>query len=163
MVTGHDKDLVIFLGGDYITYVCFEKDEDNFMVISVSPAYGSFYRKEKPRGFESQRSVSSFQRFKNGESIDSAFLPGIWKRVGVSEFFVTDAGAQSVGVNDSEITYTDAYENLRKTKTEYSLSIRRSTLRFAENYRFPSEDAKAKTSIDGTGRCLLYGAKPRSF
>ena len=138
MVTSQDKDLTAFLDGSYIAYVCFEKDADNFRIISITPASPILYEKEKSTPMEAQKAYAFFQQFKDGLSKDFQVLGGTWKRAaGFSEFFNPGPGDQTISLNDSEVTYTDTYENLKKTKTHYSLTIRRSTLRFAQNYRFP--------------------------
>jgi hypothetical protein len=162
LVVAHDKDLIGMLQGDYITYVCFEKDEDVFMLFSISPATPSLYQKQKSSAMETQRSTAFYQKFKNGVGQDFQFLAGTWKRIMDSEYFSTDPGDEGISFNQTELIYTDTYENLRKTKTQYSISIRRSTLRFAANYAFPSEDNKATTSLDDTGHCLFFDVRSTS-
>jgi hypothetical protein len=154
---GQDKDLTAFFGADYITYVCFEKDTDAFRIVSVSSAIPVLYQKEKATLAETQPSVAFYQYFKDGVSKDFEYLSGTWKRVPeISENFYTKPGNQTISLDDSEMTYTDAYQNLNKTQTHYSLSIRRSTLRFAQNFRFPSDDNKTVVNVDETGHCLRY-------
>jgi hypothetical protein len=157
MVTANDKDLTAFLDGSYVAYVCFEQDADNFRIISISPSSEILYEKEKATSVETQKGWAFYQQFKNGVKNDFQVLGGMWKRApGMSEYFYTEPGDQTMSLNDSEVIYTDTYENLKKTKTHYSLTIRRSTLRFAQNYRFPSDDIKTTSNVDETGRCLRY-------
>ena len=157
MVTSQDKDLTSTLDGSYIAYVCFESDADNFRIISIAPSSAVLYEKEKTNLTETQKGYAFYQQFKNGVNNDFQIIGGTWRRApGTSEYFYTEPGDQTISLNDSELTYTDTYENLKKTKTHYSLTIRRSTLRFAQNYRYPSDDNKTTANVDETGRCLRY-------
>jgi hypothetical protein len=157
MLVSQDKDLTSAFDGSYIVYACFERGADIFRIISISSPNPLLYEKEKSTPIESQKSVAFYQQFKNGVSSDFQIIGGTWKHSpGFSEFFNSAPGDQTISVNDAEVAYTDTYENLRKTKTTYTLTIRRSTLRFAQNYRYPSEDNKAVENVDETGRCLHY-------
>ena len=158
MVVSGDQDVTALLSGDgYISYVCFEKAEDTFMIFSVGTPRPPFYVKDKLTKLEVQRGSAFFQKYKNGVSQDFEIIGGKWQRIeGLSENFLPDPGDQEISLSDTELTFTETYSNLKKTKTSHSISIRRSTLRFAETYRFPSDDNKSTENVEDTGHCVRY-------
>jgi len=157
MVTGGDKDVMAFLTGDYIAYVCFEKDEDTFMILSISSPVELLYTKGKSRLLESQPSMAYYQQFKNGVGHGFEVIGGKWQRSTIpSEKFISDPQDEAMSLDDSEITYSETFENLRKSKTNHSITVRRSTLRFAETFRFPADDNKTTNNYENTGHCVRY-------
>ena len=157
MVQGKDKDALAFMTPEYFSYVCFAKDADEFTIFAFSTPISDLYRKDKPSAFESQNSTAFVQGFKNGVSKEFQVLPGKWQRMGaIAEYFSSDMGDQKINASESEISYTETYENLKGSKTYHTVSIRRSTLRFAETFQFPADDKKTTDSFDKTGHCVRY-------
>ena len=164
MVLKKDKELLDALNGVDITYACFEKSRDSFVMIAVQPAEEYRYQKTRAPSLVTQSGWMFFQRYNDGVSEGLRLIVGAWtKGPAVPEYFSADSSNKeaTASFTEDEVTVGFSYENLGKTKTDYTMSIRRSTLRFLETYRFPSENNKTTNSSTDTGHCALV-AKPKS-
>jgi hypothetical protein len=96
MVTKKDKDLMSYIAGVYDAYVCFRKDEDNFVVIVILRPYDSAYRKlpASPRVVEQDGHIF-FQRYKDGLTDDTRVMDGKWRKASaIGGVFRTPKGSE---------------------------------------------------------------------
>lgn len=143
MVYAKDKDLLSSIQGGDHTFVCFRTSEDVFIVISLSSPYDRGFAKPAPgKTASSQFGRVRYKRYKDGISEYIRFAPGTWTReTGMPDTFETKPKAPvSAYMNDDELGVGFSYPNAVKTITDYSLTLRRSTLRFVETYE--AKDAK---------------------
>ena len=159
MVEKNDKDIVSYVSGDYHSYVCFEKDEDNFIIVATYPPLEGLYRRlPSAPSIVQQPSRVLFIRYKQGVSDDFKFVAGVWKKgAGVGEVFVTPRASEtSVSVDNAEIAVEYSFHNLNKNRTHYNFVIRRSTLRFIETWTAPSTKDKSSDQIHEGGHCAEF-------
>lgn len=102
------------------TLVCFRPHEDTFLLISYtnrafSPATGD--------GFV------DYDKYENGVRTGFHTCTGKWRKDDKWSFL-----GVRCWVDDSEITLSYSFENLARSKTNYEIKIRRSTLRFTETF-----------------------------
>lgn len=152
-------------------YVCFRKDSDEFFVISFTEPY--FLKhwdrelKEVVIDTEQTRPGGEFARtYRNGVEDSSVppslFYRGRWSPYGESGLFASekinfkkqDENDPEVGVSidENQLNVGYKYQNRFEKTITYSLTIQRSTGRFAESFR--SESDKVPFS-DSAGRCVF--------
>jgi hypothetical protein len=95
-----------------------------------------------------------YVRYKDGVRDDIQFVLGSWKKFTkdgqAAQFFPAQNSASSPKGNISadEVGIEYSYSNLSNTKTDCSVAIRRSTLRFVENYMWDNPPEKPKKNKD---------------
>jgi hypothetical protein len=59
-------------------------------------------------------------------------------------------------VTEGNVTFSYSFENMAGKKTEYSVKIQRSTLRFVETYQWPNQRGKGEEPNTYSGYCVSY-------
>jgi len=177
MVFASDKQLLSTFQTD-ITFVCWRPYKDVFFTLSYAqPSYEEFTRVGSTTTYQTP-GMLYYVRYKDGVRDDMQYVLGSWKKYTKdggqpAQFFPSqNSAARSLNGNITadEVGIEYSFSNLSNTKTAYSVSIRRSTLRFVENYMWenpPEKPQKAKAadqsqqseptkgSEDITGYCTL--------
>ena len=157
-------------------FVCFREYEDAFLIISFQQPIDRLFRISTPN-ISTQSGMVWYLRFKDGVSDDEQVSGGKWKKLQIGDTpsisFASEPGRESsASINDSEVTFSYTFKNLSGTKTEYSLQIRRSTMRFHEIYQWPHQveekgkgtkpepatpsEAKGSDRSDNSGYCTRF-------
>ncbi len=163
MVDKQDSDVMSTLKTGE-TYVCFRPNADYFMVVNYSDPVLLKPLTSNPTVLRGV-GVGTYSSFKEGilDSIEA--LGGQWtqlKSLGTPPVFsgkgLERGSPTTLTVSDTEVDYSTSYENIGKTKTVYTLQIRRSTLRFSETYIFPTSQSKTATSTESgfSGYCAEF-------
>jgi hypothetical protein len=137
------------------SYACFRLGDDVFFLISLHPATHE----------KGALPLVRYHLFKKGVLDDSrvAYGKSIEQSGGSADFAETKPppsrqlviNAQS-SVTDSEVTVSYTFENGDDTKTEYSVKIGRSTLRFVETYQWRNQKSQGENSNTYSGSCVSY-------
>jgi|SRR5580704_4027882 hypothetical protein len=156
MIENDDQDVTSALktpGG--VAYACFLPGEDEFLIVSFGTPQESLYAPATTPGASKNilKTLDSFVylRFTKGVQNTSNVIFGNWIKykslpdLKPSFSGKADESKSRADVNDSEVEYSYTFDNLRGTKTTYSLQIRRSTLRFNETFDVP-EISQAKNA-----------------
>lgn len=174
MVTNSDPELIRVLYSS-TSFVCFRPNQDVFFTISYhEPQDDSLFVETKSgSGTYEQDSVLSYYRFKSGVVDEFQTFSGKWRKFGKAgqAFFTAAPSAEGGGasVDDTEANVQYGFKNLAGTETAYSVSVRRSTLRFLESYEWgnpapPQEesasnarkDSVSKGADDVSGYCRYF-------
>jgi len=141
------------------SYVCFRPKEDVFVVIHYRAPHPPWTKSENDR--ETQSGFVNFVEYRNGVVSTDRLATGTWSRidpdrVGPMEplFESGEADGSSTPVQidiQAEINVSYDFQNTTNETIGRSLTIRRSTGRFVENFK-PSADAPFEFS----GTCLIY-------
>jgi hypothetical protein len=157
------------LGADRIrsSIVCFDetKDSEVFSVVQ-------FGREKTLIWFDASRNESGavqesndffyFNDFRNGLSNRSEVVPILWKRLMLKDMAgrttVDDVHAESkeraddnyVVITETSVDYGTHFKNAENQEVKYTLQIRRSTMRFGEDF------SSASMTISRHGRCLSF-------
>ena len=182
MVFASDKQLLSIFETD-IAFVCFRPSQDVFFTLSYAqPRYEEFTRVGTTTTYQTP-GMLYYVRYKNGVRDDVQLVFGSWKKytkdgAQPAQFFPSKAaGSPNGNISADEVGMEYSFSNLSDTKTAYNVAIRRSTLRFVENYMWenpPEKPKKSKAadqsqqsdstkgSEDITGYCALFTppAKP---
>ena len=90
---------------------------------------------------------------------------GSWKRdaKGIPEFSDSkppsskaDLVNASASITTDQLRFEYSYKNLASTSTDYTMLIRRSTLRFSERLEAPDSKAKGDVTIEHSGYCASF-------
>jgi hypothetical protein len=143
-------------------FVCFRENEDAFIIVSFEQPKDTDFQKDPKTGAITFPGLASIRRFSKGLSDESKLLFGTWAKAYPTSdptFVSTSKTSDNeVFIDRSELSISYSFTNLGKTKTNYSLQIRRSTLRFLETWQFPgNEKEKADTRTSGSGHCAAFG------
>jgi hypothetical protein len=159
MAVHQDKDLAQSFQSSNDVLVCFRPRADLFFIITFEiPPDDAFVKATKGTGFQSLQ-VMLFSSFKNGVIDTSGYTVGLWTKQhsydsptfdGTHDDKDTDRTFAS-SVNDAEVFYRSSYKNMSKTNTIYTVQIRRSTLRFNEDYTW-DEVPNPKTPTTPVGQ-----------
>jgi hypothetical protein len=155
MIAGKDKDLLVSLRAD-VAVVCFRSGEDVFFLVDYTLPASSSFKKAKDDALQAPAFVF-YSMYKQGVLDAIEVTAGTWTKGTDEMYYRATPGGDSAqaSVSDAEIGFGYVFDNLDKTKTTYSVKIRRSTLRFVEDYRWPNND-KDKTSGSGTNSSTGY-------
>lgn len=160
MVEGNDKDLLSAIQGFDHAFVCFRTDEDTFIVVSISMPYPlTFHKSATDKNLSTAYGRVRYKRYKDGISDYIRFAPGSWVRSeGISDSFETKEGAPvSAFMDDDELSISFKYPNIVKTTSDYTLTIRRSTLRFTETvYVKETKPSKPDYKSSDGGHCTEF-------
>jgi len=153
MVTKGDKDLVNLFNASTPNdvVVCFRPDEDLFFIISYNVPSDTEYRPNAAKNELQVFSFLSYSRYKDGVLDTAGYSFGKWSKIPNFNIPATFAGQgkdNAASISDSEASYSSTFQNLSNTKTNYSVQVRLSTLRFSESYTFqetlpPTKPGKA--------------------
>ena len=168
MVAKQDKDLMGALKNG-TTLVCFRPGEDVFFLISHNrPGDGDFSKSPNPNTLHAFGFLA-YDRYKDGVLDYDAWLIGDWTKSKLldvpASFVAADKGTNANAiVTETEIAYSYTFENLSHTKTNYSVQVRESTLRFSETYTFPDlptpntprAATPSETQANYTGHCAEF-------
>jgi hypothetical protein len=145
MVEKEDYDIIASINALYHSFVCFRPDEDVF-IIFYFPSLTLDYRAVPPNKLiVVAKGHVYYARYKDGLLEYGDVAHGEWVRpnYGPTEdpppgVFHTARSTQPTAlVSDNEIVYGSSFKNLEKSETNYSITIRRSTLRFVETFQAP--------------------------
>jgi hypothetical protein len=171
MLTAGDKDILKKLAPENEAYVCFRADEDVFTVVSVQRPEGHLFQKvATTRDTVEMFAFADFERYASGVSEDWKSFMGKWRKAPLSpiqeaRFSTVGATAQGQGgvyIDDTEVTVSYQWKNLRNTMTSYSLKLRRSTHRLVETLEAPpapQEKDRTTQQITKQGFCAEYNAQ----
>src|SRR5882762_11174254 len=142
MVTKNDSDVLSQVTADE-SFVCFRPADDVFFVLSYRfPGPAAFTIKTAGE-VNQARGLIFYGRFKEGQREESKLAVGTWLS-DTGMFMAAPKTGPSATVIESEITYSYDYQNVKNNTIYYTLRIRKSTLRFAENFSW-IEPGKPKT------------------
>jgi hypothetical protein len=140
MIEKGDGDLLSSINGMYHSVVCFRPGEDVFMVLYFVLPDSLAYRSVSTSKYVlATDGYIGYARYKDGIFDDGDVAQGEWTKTKyTSSVFHSARGTQpSAHVDDNEINYASSFKNLEKTTTDYTFSVRLSTLRFVETYQAP--------------------------
>ena len=146
MVQSKDKDLLSVLSSK-TGMVCFRPDEDMFFVISIyRPSFDDLPKNQTSDIIKN--GMVYYQSYHQGTTDTSHTAYGKWTKTPYSDevtFSSSGATGTVATVDDSEIFFGFEYPNIGRGTTHYSAQVRRSTLRFLEDYQWTikSKDPKA--------------------
>jgi hypothetical protein len=153
MISRKDKDIIGSVTNASAT-ACFRTGEDVFFIIDYRIPPDGVFTKSKEAVLQASGYVF-YSRYKEGVLDNIEVVAGLWiKRPDELSFSSTPGGSldsAQENVSDTEIQFNYSFENLSKTQTTYSTQIRRSTLRFVEEYRWGKND-KDNTSGESSNR-----------
>ena len=169
LVEAKDEDIT----QDDLRYVCFREYGDDFFLITISQPYASpktWYQWDvatklyelnysaKARATFSARSYHA--GVEASTSQPGMFLIGSWQPgLNTMLFNAADSHETTTAYADkSQLTIVRKYESVSDKKIEYSLTIQRSTLRFAEEFNVVGN---AKDSFTQRGRCSEVNPLPQ--
>lgn len=157
MLEGKDQDVLAVLQGGN-TLVCFNETADKFVLIYFAKPPETEYVKTANNMFPSTSGFVSYASFSQGLRDTSHISFGKWRRILLETDFESDPNSNvRASVDDAEIAFSYSFTNLSETKTNYSIQIRRSTLRFTENYQFPqTSKQKGQDRVTETGHCAEF-------
>ena len=162
MVTAKDADILGTMS-HASSYVCFRSNEDVFLIFSIADPYTLKFKKQ-PNGFLQASGWIVFKSYKGGQIDELQIGTGTWETPAEqsSPFFNTvPKDDPNVYINDSQISLNHEFKNLGGGTTNYSLQIRRSTLRATESmqWEIPPKDPKSppnRGTVDYDGRCVAF-------
>lgn len=162
MVLGNDKDILETLNSSTHAFVCFRPAEDVFIILSYNVPYIEL-AKHSSKVAAVVAGTVEYRRYKSGISDDAYIAHGFWMNSptgDVPTFASPLSMPVQASVNNGELAFSFSFENRSHNKTLYSIQLRRSTLRFNEQYRW-DEDIKEpapKGTRDTTFRNIQDGA-----
>ncbi len=149
MVEHQAKDLITALSTN--TYVCFRSNADIFFVISLQQRAGSGY----------VTPLVQYKLFKDGILDDSRIAHGDWQKAldGSYTFRQSKTSEASASVTDDEVHFGYSFKNRKAQVIGYRAQIRRSTLRFSEDYEYPIETDGGHDTNHFTGYCEEFAPR----
>jgi len=177
MLTNRDPDIVETIKqSNYITYVCFQPNDDAFTMLTFSLPTNKWKRTQEcweaerkeiinsPACNKEEQGYQSFisSAYKHGIYNDSFELPFTWVRskslgtVGQSEYKEWAGGRTdgSLVINDTELILSYKFPNKEGSTTAYRMQLRKANKRFVETFE-PSE-GKGIIPITVTGYCSEF-------
>jgi len=165
MISSNDKDILSTI--DHAgTFACFLSGEDSFILITLnSPEDFLFHKSTNPRILEARGEIW-LSKYKKGLTDDFQVADGMWRKiVGDTEsapIFRTSKNstpAPAASAGESEVSFSYSYKNVGGGTTNYSFTMRRSTLRFQQTLQWtlPPKDPKKSAehgSDEDDGYCL---------
>jgi hypothetical protein len=128
-------------------YVCFRQEADIFFVISF----------QQPVGSGHLTSSVHYELFKGGVSDDSRIASGDWRKApGGYIFRQSKTSEVSALVADDEVQVGYSFKNQNGGMTPYRAQIRRSTLQFSEEYKYPAGQDQGRAASNLTGSCQEF-------
>jgi hypothetical protein len=150
MVIANDKQLLSIFQTENIAFVCFRPYQDVFFTLSYAqPTYEEFTRVGSTTTYQTP-GLLYYVRYKDGVRDDMQFVLGSWKKYTKdggqpAQFFPTQNSVGPKGnISADEVGIEYTFSNLSNTKTAYNVAIRRSTLRYVENYMWENPPEKSK-------------------
>jgi hypothetical protein len=153
MIEGHDMTVLQSTSDD--SYACFRPGDDVFFLIS-------FHQATSEKG---AFPLVGYHLFKKGVLDDSRVAYGKWTKQSDGSFDFEETkpppskqlvfNAHS-SITESNVTFSYSFENPTGKKTEYSVKIQRSTLRFVETYQWPNQRGKGEEPNTYSGYCASY-------
>lgn len=161
LVAKNDKSILDSLESGHVAYVCFRTDADLFIIISYSIPYDFQFHKlpDTPRVVRASGDIF-YERYENGVAGDFQTANGEWRKAPASPDlglnFIQPIGNPRASVSEAELEFDHTFDNQMKTKSQYSIQIRRSTLRFVE--KLSATDPAKKTPVNATytGYCAEF-------
>jgi hypothetical protein len=162
MVVAKDDEILSILRTPE-AYVCFRNSEDMFSVISIGLPFNLTFKKQA-NGALLAAGMVTYRRIKSGQNDESQLAFGNWITVNQEQYpFFSSTPKQdpTVSVSESEISLEHSYKNLAGGTTDYTIQIRRSTLRSTETIQWknPGKDAKSppdRGTLDFDGHCSVF-------
>jgi hypothetical protein len=153
LIRSDDKHLREILSTN--SYVCFRPEEDVFLVIAF----------HQPLPNESYGDMIAYERFKNGLSDDFQLAYGTWKRDANGLPALNDSKppadkaalvSGSALITNDQLRFDYSFKNLAANTTDYSIELRRSTLRFSEHFESPETKGKGTVTLEHSGYCVSF-------
>lgn len=146
------------------SYVCFRSDEDVFLIFSFGDPYNLKFKKKEQSGLLQAPGWVVSKRFKTGQIDDLQIGSGAWETVDEEtppSFNTPSKSDPSIYINDSQISLSHNFKNFGGGTTNYSLQIRRSTLRASESMAWETPPKKPQSppdrgTMDYEGRCIAF-------
>jgi hypothetical protein len=162
MVLAKDDDILSILHAPE-AYVCFRNSEDMFSVVSIGSPFSLTFKKQ-PNGALLAAGMVPYRRLKSGQNDDYDVSFGNWITINQEQYpFFSSTPKQDpvVSVSESEISIEHSYKNLAGGTTDYTIQIRRSTLRATETIQWnnPGKDARSppdRGDLDVDGNCSVF-------
>jgi hypothetical protein len=130
--------------------VCFRPGEATFSLFTYNfPASTSFTSSEVKR-YKQAPGVVGYSVYKNGVLDDFEIASGLWIQRSDGEvptFSSKRSEKEQATINDVEAKFVYKYENRTRTETTYSITIRRSTLRFNEDFEWAEPRPDGRQAI----------------
>jgi hypothetical protein len=164
MLRNNDPDFRNLTSADYMAFVCFVDKEDRFFVVGFDASLLLWDVDPERSAFERADGLFTFTDYQDGFANRSELETVLWRRRILkyrhkpeeewqrAELSPKEKG-KVVSINDAEVNYLTTFSNGRNEQVQYSMQIRRSTLRFQETFKLP-----AGNSVGDTGRCKPFGA-----
>lgn len=149
MIVKKDKELMEFIENESDVYVCFRPGEDVFLFLGFKTPGDAKFRMGSS-GYLEANGQTVYFRYSGGVMEDSKIGNGVWTKFAVKggpAFFTREGSEVRSSISDSEFSVAYTFPNLSHKTTNYSVSVRRSTLRFSEQYTFPQPPATSKRGI----------------
>jgi|SRR5580700_7812787 hypothetical protein len=146
MIVKKDQELMEFIDNMDHVYVCFRPMQDVFLFFAFKTPGEAKYKMGSSGYLEADGQMVYF-RYTDGLLEDSKIGNGKWTKFSIKGgpvFFTRGDGEIKSSVSDSEFSVSYTFPNLTHKTTNYSASVRRSTLRFSEEYTFPQTATTSK-------------------
>lgn len=141
------------------SYVCFRPKEDVFMVIHYRAPRPPWTRSENDR--QTQSGFVTFVEYRNGVVSTDRLATGTWSRIDpdrvgpmepLFESGAADGSNTPIQIDiQAEINVSYDFQNTTNETIGRSLTIRRSTGRFVERFKPPTD-----APFEFSGTCLMY-------
>jgi hypothetical protein len=149
MIVKKDKELMEFIENESTVYVCFRPEQDVFLFLGFStPGEAQF--KMGASGHLESSGQSLYFRYSDGVLEDSKVGNGVWTKFTTKNgpvFFTPEGSEVQSSISDSELSVSYTFPNLTHKRTNYSVTLRRSTLRFSEQYTFPQLPVPSRKGV----------------
>lgn len=149
MIVKKDQELMEFIDSMDDVYVCFRPVQDVFLFFGFKTP-GDAKLKMGSGGYLEANGQMVYFRYADGVLEDSKIGNGKWTKFsskGGPVFFTHEDGEVKSSIGDSEFSVSYTFPNLTHKTTNYGVSVRRSTLRFSEQYTFPQSPVITKKGV----------------
>jgi hypothetical protein len=124
----------------------------------------SSFKKSQDGAFQATGFVF-YSMYKQGVLGSIEVSSGSWTKVNGEATYSSTPGGDSAEANisDTEVLFSYVFDNLSNTKTTYSIRIRRSTLRFVEDYQWTTSPKDKTADVDSSaGYCKTFAKSTSS-
>jgi hypothetical protein len=163
MIAKNDKDILSSLDQAHPGYVCFRPEKDIFILVYSRPPYDFQFRNVPgaPTVVQADGDVY-YERYEDGLQDDFKSTSGTWRKapsapeLGMHFVHSPSSKNSDATLTDAQVSFSFTFENVQHNTTSYEIEIRRSTLRFLEQYSY--DDPKTKQQVRGsyTGHCAEF-------
>jgi hypothetical protein len=153
MIRGNDKHIIQVVSDD--SYVCFKSEEDTFFTIAF----------HQPHNNSLLFPWVAYEKFTNGVSDTFQLAYGKWNQDPNGSYSFSEARAPAskdfnptgnASITQDQVRFSYTFKNLIGSSTDYSVTLRRSTLRFSERIEWTNPKDKSHNAADSAGYCVAY-------